>query len=582
MRDWRLLFFRIIVFGALLALGLSLFDIQIRCGGYYRDLADRNRIRLIRQEAPRGDIADRNGVPLATSRPSFDVFVVPEDFEKKNIPLLENILGMKRKDILSKLTHLQDAPFVPVLLKRDVPKDVIFKLEEKKPALEGVFTEILPIRYYPHGTCSSHVVGYLGKITKEEYGNQEERTYSMNDWIGRSGIEKVFEAILRGKPGGKQVEVNSRGRRLRVLGEKDPEPGLDITLTVDLALEEKISQIFGDRKGSAVVLDLETGEVLALVSKPDFDPNIFVSSGNAGARALVFKDPEAPLLNRGVSAGFPPGSVFKLVTALAGLGSGKATPATRFKCDGSFRLTPNSRSFQCWRTEGHGSVNLYEAIERSCNVYFYNLGARAGANNLSRYAHELRLGEPVEIELSNVSRGVIPSEEWKKKVYHDSWYDGETLNFAIGQGYVLTTPLQIVRMVGILATEGNLPEIRIVKSERRLSKPKKPAIRVEDIRVVKKAMLRVIATDEGTGQLARVDFMQVAGKTGTAQAPPSEAHAWFSGFFPYEHPKYGLVVFIEHGGSGGHFAAKLAKEIILGMKELGLFPFAQGAGDKNV
>jgi len=580
---FRLGIFRFFVFGALFCLGLALFDIQVRCGGEYRDLANRNRIRLLRLEAPRGDIYDRNGAVLATSRPSFDVFVIPEDFDKKNAGFLSEVLGLAKEKILAKVTRLKDAPFVPVLLKRDVKKNIVFKLEERKPELEGVSVEIRPIRFYPQGTCAAHVLGYLGKISKREYENQpEEDLYRFDDWIGRSGVEKIFERVLKGEDGGKQIEVNSRGRMIRILGEKDPEAGSDIFLTIDSKLQEKVARIFGERTGSAVILDLETGDILALVSKPDFDPNVFVSPREASERAKVFKNPSSPLLNRGISTGYPPGPVFKLVTAISALETGTVPPAKRFYCKGSFRLSPRSRAFQCWRAEGHGAVNLFEAIEQSCNVYFYNLGSRAGPDSLSRYAHELGLGEPVEIELPNVSPGVIPSREWKKKIYHDSWYEGETLNFAIGQGYVLTTPLQILRLVGFLATEGNLPEIHIEKTGKKSGKMKKPAIRPGNIRLLIKAMNRVIQTDRGTGQLARVDFMEMAGKTGTAQSPPKEPHSWFAGFFPYQNPKYALVVLIEHGGSGGFYAAKLSKEIILGMKELGTFDPVPGTGGANV
>jgi len=581
--EFRTGLFRFFVFGSLLCLGLALFDVQVRCGGEYRDLANRNRIRLLYLEAPRGDIYDRNGAVLATSRPSFDVFVIPEDFDGKNAEFLSGVLGLKKEKILSKINHPKDAPFVPVLLKRDVKKAVVFKLEERKPELAGVSVEIRPIRFYPQGTCASHVIGYLGKISKREYrGQEDEGLYRFDDWIGRSGVEKIFERELKGEDGGKQIEVNSQGRMIRVLSERDPRPGSDLALTIDSKLEEKISQIFGDRIGSAIVLDLETGEILTLVSKPNFNPNVFVSPGEGTERGRIFKNPSSPLLNRGVSTGYPPGSVFKLVTALSALDTGVVPPGKRFFCKGFFRLNPRSRAFQCWRDGGHGAVNLFEAVEQSCNVYFYNVGSRVGPDTLSRYAHELGLGEAVELELPNVFPGVIPNREWKKKTYHDAWYEGETLNFAIGQGYVLTSPLQILRMVGLIATEGNLPEIHIAKTGKKTKKTRKPVVRVESIRLLKKAMTRVIQTDRGTGQLARVDFMTMAGKTGTAQAPPKEPHSWFSGFFPYENPKYALVVLIEHGGSGGFYAAKLAKEIVLGMKETGAFDSVPGAGGANV
>ena len=573
MRENRLLFFQCALFVILVCLALSLFNLQVLHGNHYRALSEKNRIRLIRIESPRGSIYDRNGVALAKTRPSFDIFVVPEDFNPKYTAFLARALNMEAGVLHEKITHLQDAPFVPVLLRRDVMKEVVFKIEEKKPVLTGVITEVGGLRFYPHDDFSSHVVGYLGKITKEEYEVQgDEPIHHLNDWVGRSGVEKVFDRFLQGEDGGRQIEVNNRGRQVRVLGEKEPVAGSDLTLTIDARLQRVVAESLGGKKGSVCLLDLDQGEVLALASKPDFDPNIFVSPAQSAERmSLIMNQGDTPLLNRGVSAGVPPGSVFKLVTALAALETGKITPETTLGCSGSFRLTPNSRSYKCWNDSGHGFINLYEAIERSCNVYFYQAGLRTGAKNLAYYARELGLGKMIEIELPSVAEGFIPDEEWKRKQLHDAWYDGETLNFAIGQGFVLVTPLQLVRLVGIIAKEGEIPEVHIVKNGHVKPKRHHASIHPENIRLLKKAMLRVVNSDHGTGQLARVDFFKIAAKTGTAQVPPKEPHSWFCGFFPYENPRYALVVFIEHGGSGGYHAAPIAKKIVMGMKDLNFF-----------
>jgi len=576
----RLIIFRCVVFGTVAALALALFNAQVVRGPYYKKLSEKNRIRLIHVGAPRGQILDRNGKPLAATRPSLDVLVVPEDFNKNRTEELAGVLGMKPEDIRQKMAHLRDAAFVPVLVKRDVPREVVYQIEEKKPEMTGVFVVVQGLRSYPMGKVSSHVLGYLGKITKEEYEQQSDEIFRPDDWIGRSGIERVFDRDLRGEDGGRQVEVNVRGRQVRVLSEKEPVAGSDIVLTIDGRLQELASGIIGDQKGAICLLDLDRGEVLALASKPDFDPNVFVSPSQSPERMKILTDQaDLPLLNRAIGAGYPPGSVFKLVTALAALETGKINPSTSFVCKGKFRLTPHSRPFKCWNPKGHQSLNLQHAIERSCNVFFYQAGIRAGAENMSRMAHEFGLGNPPDIELPNTSEGMIPDAQWKRKRFNDEWYQGETLNFAIGQGYVLTTPFQVARMVGTIAKDGLVPETHIVKIPApRFKKSRQLSALAANVRAVKNAMELVVESDHGTGQLARVDFLHAGAKTGTAQVPPKEPHSWFSGFFPFEQPKYAMVIFIEHGGPGGFTAGKLAKQMITGMRDLGLFegvPYVQ-------
>ncbi|MBI4549465.1 MAG: penicillin-binding protein 2 [Candidatus Omnitrophica bacterium] len=578
--DIRLSIFRGIVFTVIAGLAAALYYFQVLHGSYYRRLSEKNRIRLIRVEAPRGAVLDRNGVALAKTRASLDVFVIPEDFNSEYTAFLAAVLEIPRQDIEQKLKNLRDAPFVPVLLKKDVTKEVVFRIEEKRPGLSGVYAVIQGLRYYPEGKAVSHVLGYLGKITQEEYAALGAEGYHFDDWIGRSGIEKIYDRRLHGEDGGRQVEVNVRGRQVRVLGEKEAVGGETVALTIDLRVQKLISQAFGEKKGAACILDIETGEVLALVSKPDFDPNVFVSPSRGAERMRVVLDrTQLPLLNRGAGAGFPPGSVFKLVSAIAGLETGKITPSTTFFCHGSYRLRPNSRAFKCWNPNGHGYVNLTQAIERSCNVYFYQVGARVGVENLSKYSHKLGLGEFMDIEQTNLSEGLIPDTAWKRARFQDDWYQGETLNFAIGQGYVLTTPLQLAQLSAIIARDGVIPEVHIVRDPHRKRSVRNAGIRPRTIELVKKGMLQVVQSDRGTGKLARVDFVRVAAKTGTAQVPPNEPHAWFSGFFPFDRPKYALVVFIEHGGAGGLHAGRLAKEILLGMKGLGFFGEAAPAGE---
>ena len=268
-------------------------------------------------------------------------------------------------------------------------------------------------------------------------------------------------------------------------------------------------------------------------------------------------------MDRGVGSAYPPGSVFKLVTALAALELGKITENTRFYCKGSFRLKPHARPYHCWFERGHGSVNLYEAIERSCNVFFYNTGSKLLPGDIAHYARELGLGEPMRLEVTNMAPGLIPDAEWKRKKFHEQWFQGETLSFAIGQGYLLVSPIQILRLVSIIASDGHRVEPQLIFDPSRPKHEDRVAIQEKNIRLIKRGMLQVVESDYGTGQLARVDFTKLAAKTGTAQVPrPKNPHSWMTGFFPYEKPEIAFVVFVEHGGPGGITSAKIVKEIL--------------------
>lgn len=558
----RTLIFKMIVFSGLVFLALSLFSVQLVQGGRFRKLSEQNRIRVIPLEAPRGRILDRDGRVLATNRSSFDVVATPEDVTPEVYTRLAKILNLPEAEIRKRMRAPREHPFAPALIQEDVPKDLAFQIEERKPELPGVATQISFIRYYPYQETASHILGFIGKVNQQEYERLNHERYGMNSLIGRAGIEKVYDDRLRGWRGGRQIEVNARGEMMRVLSESLPEPGEDIKLTIQAEFQKKIMESMKDKHASVAVLDLDTNDILALASTPAFDPNVFVSPGKEKERMKFLKDAESPLLDRGVSSAYPPGSVFKLVTAIAGLETGKITPNTRFFCKGTFQLGSSKHIFKCWNKEGHGSLNLYEALERSCNVYFYNLGRKLSAEEISHYARELGLGEKIQLDATNIAPGLVPDSAWKEKKLHQKWYQGETISFAIGQSYLLVSPVQVLRLVAILAKNGVRVEPRLLMDEKKPAGNQKLAIREENIKVVKKGMLQVVQSDYGTGQLARVDFAKMAAKTGTAQAPPKKAHGWFTGFFPYEQPKIAFVAFVEHGGSGGVAGAKIVKDMI--------------------
>lgn len=565
----RLNFLKVGVFLGLTVLVAGLFDAQVLSARYYRNLSENNRIRLIPLEAPRGRVFDRAGRILATNRPSFNLVATPEDVTPEVFGELARLLDISEAEVRKRMSAEREYPFQPVTLASDIPEGLVFKTEEMKPELPGVSIQTDWIRSYPYGTVASHIIGYLGKIGPEEHKRLDRGRYGFTALIGRTGVEKVFDLKLRGWRGGRQMEVNARGERIGVVAEKPPVPGEDVTLTIDLEFQKRLTGLLEGKKATVAFLDLKTNELIALASHPGFDPNVFVSPRGNRTRSAYLESPDAPLILRGTSAAYPPGSVFKLVTALAGLETGRITPHTTFHCPGHFRLNRKSRVFHCWQEKGHGRLDLYRALERSCNVYFYNVGKLVGVENLARYARELGFGRSLELELTNMAPGLVPDSVWKKNRFQAPWYEGETLSFAVGQGFLLVSPLQVLRLCALIAKNGEWVEPKLVRdAEPGRAALKQVAIHPEHLKVIRQGMLKVVESEFGTGQLARVDFDQLAGKTGTAQAPPREPHAWMTGFFPYHDPQIAFVMFVEHGGSGGITAARLVKQALQIWKEL--------------
>ncbi len=547
--------------GGFFALLFGLFQAQVVRGGYYRKASEQNRIRLIRIEAPRGNIYDRNGILLATNRPSYNVYAIPEDFDPKDIPVLSRLLKMPEHKIRLRLSSARFTSFTPVLLKQDVAKEIAMRIEELRPELGGVFIQIGCMRYYPQGKAGAHIVGYIGKISKEEYSRLDPTAYSFDGWIGRAGIERVYDSHLRGEDGGRQLEVNARGVPIRLLSEKDPVPGKDLHLTIDARIEAGLIELLPNHSGAILLIDLKKGELLGAISTPTFDPNIFVSPGRGAERLAAIGSKTRPLMDRSFNGLYPPGSIFKLVTAMAALETGVITPHTTFSCPGYFRFNGSSRKFKCWNHSGHGRVDLYTAIERSCNVYFYNVGRLLGEKRLAEYARKLGFGSTIPLEVPTAG-GLVPDAEWKSKIHKDKWYPGDTITFAIGQSYLLVSPLQILRLVSAVATDGKILDAKLVLDppDKKQTQHSSIAVKTETFKTLRQGMLQVVSSDRGTGQLARVGFAKLAAKSGTAQAPPGEPHAWFGGFFPYDDPQIGFVVFVERGKSGGFTGGQIAKK----------------------
>lgn len=547
---------------AVLILGLAY--LQIIRGPLFRSLASRNAFRVVPIAAPRGDIVDRRGIPLATNRLSFDIAIVPQD-----APALEFVLGRVAElteqpvtDLRRKFARSRSLPFAPAIIIADAPMRIVMLMEEHRHELPGVLVLPHPTRDYPHGTLAAHVIGSIGPIDAQELERRRGYGYRLHDWVGKNGVEAVCDAYLRGEDGGMVIEVDHRGRQIRIVSRRDPVPGQPVTLSLDAELQQLIEEQFGGRAGACVVLQPRTGEVLALASSPAFEPAAFVSERSKVVAWL--KDKQQPLVNRAIRGNYPPGSIFKLVTATAALEERKITPVTTFTCGGSLVL--GGRAFHCWKRDGHGVEFLRRGLAHSCNVYFMQLGLAAGIDGVARWAHRLGIGTASGIDLPGEQAGFMPTRAWKKQMLQEAWYDGDTANIAIGQGHVLLTPLQAARLAAVFANGGWLVKPHVIRRIGNMSVPQ-PAVHAAGISAstrqsIVEGLIDVVAAPDGTGHRAWEPGIGIAGKTGTAQTHrPGMAHAWMLGFTPVEQPEAAFGIVFEFGGSGGHLPALMAQKI---------------------
>jgi penicillin-binding protein 2 len=561
-----------------------LWQLQVLQGEEFLRLSEENRIRSYPVAAPRGIIYDRQGRPLVSNRPSFTVSVLPMEVEgSQEFALLGKFLGLDPAEIAKKVEEAaRYRPFEPVRIARDVSLEVVTKIEERRLELPGTLIQAEPVRHYLHGSLAAHVLGYLGEISGEELKARRGQGYSMGDLIGKAGIEREYDPLLRGTNGRLQVEVDAVGRPLKVLGSIPPTPGNSLVLTLDAELQRAAEEALGDRKGAIVAMDPRSGEILALVSHPSFDPNLFAVGISAQAWRRITKDPGLPLVNRAVDMTYEPGSVFKVVTALAALDVGVATEKTAINCPGYLRM--GNWVFKDWKA--HGRINFTEGVAQSCNVMFWILGRQVGAERLAEYARRLGMGQPTGVDLPSEARGLIPDPNWKEQEKGEPWYPGETLNMAIGQGYVQVSPLQVARALSAIANGGTLPRPHLLRSvlspegevlEKVSHGPLEPIpLRPRSLEVLRDGMVAVVT--RGTGRSAAVPGLSIAGKTGSAENPLGEPHAWFGGFAPAEDPQLVVVVLVEFGRRGGVAAAPIAQKIFAAyFSEVGLRP-AHGMG----
>lgn len=553
----------------------ALFYVQIVRYEKYKVMSEENRLRVIPLLAPRGGIYDRNSKPIVKDETSFNASVIYSQIKDKTAltSLLSRVLGMSESKVTEQLKKSRRSPFILTSIAANIGMDKAIKLEEVTMDNPGLIVDVMPRRNYVNGKVASNMIGYLGYINREEFTRLKHYGYSVSDLVGRDGIEGQYDDYLRGTYGGKQLEVDNRGREVNTLGLKEPVAGKDVYLTVDLELQKFCDGVIEGRKGAVIVMDPNTGAILAMASAPGYDPSIFTDPQKKAERSKTLNDTDYPLLNRAISGAYPPGSVFKMIMATAALESGKETEATTFICPGYFRL--GRGVWKCWKKDGgHGPQAMRDAIKNSCDVFFYNTGLIIGVDVISEYAGMFGIGALTHIDLPGEVPGILPSPAWKKRRLKEDWYKGDTVNYSIGQGYLICSPIQMARFVSAFANGGYLVRPHIVDriEDVTMASSEQVDLKIDprDLQVVREGLYKVVNESGGTGVRAQVEGVKVAGKTGTAQTSRGLDHGWFAGFAPFDDPKVAIVVFDEYGGKGGHYAAGIAGKVLTKAKELGI------------
>jgi penicillin-binding protein 2 len=575
----------VLVFSVLL---LRLWFIQIFSGPAYRNKSEGNRIRLQSIPAFRGMIYDRNGAVLVDNRPAFDLNVIPEEVPDPD-KLLESLSGLIPLDVTEARgvlnQGLKSYPFKPVCLQSDIPRDHIAVLETQGFNLPGVLISVRPRREYVYGDFASHILGYMGEISGKELSSGDFPDVRPGDSIGKAGVEMRWQSFLQGRRGGKQVEVDASGRVLRLLSQKPAAPGSAVHLTIDRRLQAVAEQNMRGKMGAAVAMDPHSGAVLAMVSSPSFDPNHFAKGITKSEWNRISSSPRFPLQNRVTAGQYPAASLFKIIMAVAALEEGVVDPAEEIFCNGILKL--GDSSFRCWKSWGHGNVDLYRALVESCDVYFYKVGMRLGLERIADWSRRFGLGSRTGFELGGEKAGLVPSDEWKREKFGVPWQTGETVSLSIGQSFLLVTPLQVCSMMSALFNGGIVYRPLITKRVGTEDETvynfepeelRRVNISERTLALVKESLVGAVNDKAGTGRKARLEQAVVAGKTGTAQVVALDKsdlfeneedfperfrdHAWFAAAAPAAEPKIAVVVLVEHGGHGGSAAAPIAREMI--------------------
>lgn len=575
----RLRWIQGLLFVLFLGLFLKLWHLTVVDFTQHSVAAERNRARTVPIRAPRGVIYDREGRVLASSVNSFSLACYRSEAAnlQATADFLAQGLDLDRERLEQRLAVTDGySPYQPLVVKKSLTMAEVAYLLSRKGEYPELDILAEPRRSYPYGELAAHVLGYVGEASRVQLETSEFSDFRAGDIVGKYAVERVYNRHLAGRNGTRKILVDSLGRTIDELGRVPPQEGAALELTLDLDLQMAAEGQLGGRRGAVVAFDPRNGEILAMVSQPAFDPNRFAARISRSEWDRLVGDEHHPLQNRAVQSTFAPGSVFKLVVALAGLEWGDIDPDRSYFCNGG--VTLYGHHFHCWKKDGHGSVSLREAIRSSCNVYFYQLGKSLGIDLISGFGHAIGLDRPTGIDLVGEVAGLVPSKEWKQRTLRQKWYRGETVSVSIGQGPVHLTPLQLARMVGILAT-GSAAPLHLARNQLPGRRPAGNASAIEissdNLDLVREAMWEVV-NRYGTGRAAQVNGFDVCGKTGTAQtigrpslskleaeqAARFTANAWFVGFAPQKFPEIAVVVLVEAGGSGGAVAAPIAAKIL--------------------
>ncbi len=577
----RLFILRVGLLLVVALLGLRLWHLQIREGPYYRDLSENNRTRLVLLEPARGLIYDRHGVLLANNVPSFSLYVTLEDVKDREalIQQLSTLLGFDQALVRKKMTA-RGSKLLPRKIKDRMTLRDAMLVESNRLDLPGVMIQVESQRNYPGGVTAAHLLGYVGEVSADQLEKPEFVDLHQGSIVGQYGVEKSYDRYMRGMAGQKNVEVDALGHEKKAVVVERPQAGNDLYLTIDVRLQKVAEDLLGGEYGAIVALDPNSGDILAMASRPGFDPNVLSRELTAKQWVEIVQDEGRPLNNRASQGQYPPGSIFKIPMAVAALETKTMSPSSTVFCNGGYQF--GKRLYHDWKASGHGYVDLHDALVHSCDVYFYTIGQRMGIDVMAEFGKDFGLGKATGVELPSERAGIMPSTAWKQKAKNEQWLPGETISAAIGQGYVTVTPLQMASLVGTVAnngvsyrprlvqavmdrTSGNLQELPAVPRGKINAKP-------ETFRVIKDALADVVT--KGTATKAKSSMVTIGGKTGTAQVAalrtgPEENipkkfrdHAWFVAFAPVESPKIAVAVLAEHMGHGGAAAAPLAKEVI--------------------
>ena len=565
--------------------------LQVDQADQFRLLAEENRINIRLIPPARGKIFDRNGRTLAQNVPSYRIVIVREDAGDVDavVANLSKLVDLDPEDLNRALAEMKrSAPFLPITLADQVSWEDVSRIAVNAPALPGITPEVGLTRVYPRGSDFAHVVGYVGPVSDYDLSRIEDPEPVLRIprfQIGKVGLEAKSEDLLRGKAGAKRVEVNATGRVMRELDRREGQPGADLQLSVDADLQGYVQARLGQESASAVVIDCETGDLRAISSSPTFDPNLFVRGISVADYRDLTENTFRPLASKSVQGTYPPGSTFKMITAMAALEEGLIGPDDTVYCPGHLEVA--DRRFHCWRRGGHGHVDLQNSLKQSCDVYYYDLALKVGIDKISAMARLFGLGVRHDLPMSAVARGLAPNKAWKQQVHKQDWLIGDTANASIGQGYMLASPLQLAVMSARLAT-GRAITPRLIKSVDGVETPtgagENLGLNENNLRQMRRAMFAVSNDRRGTAYGSRIieDAFRMAGKTGTSQVRNITAkeraagvrsnadlpwerrdHALFVDFAPADNPRIAVAVVIEHGGGGSSAAAPVARDITL-------------------